>query len=1166
MADSGNSGRESRAHSLPDQIGQMYYRHGLRCSSRPYLLLFLSFLAMTICCYPLISMPLLGSSSHHFTPDNSSSAPAWFSGPPVAFIQQIIVRAAVDPWSTTELQILDAFRSPLHETFRISELVSNHEYTKEENGSRVRVSLHDLCLQVQESLSKDGLLPQYSCLVVSPALIWQKDPARFRGDANLLETVLSQGGSSGPNTLKEILFGVPWRETGLKRSCTRNRQRILTYAITLLLDKYDLNFVDTLKDKLWESYPLHTSNNTHDSSMHHLHFRYVHHVAEFLPLICVYLVMLLYVYFSLSKMPLVRSKMQLALATVATVFLSMLMAVGICLWLRLNPTINGNPLVSPRTEPCLPSEILPYLLVIIGLENSLCITNSVMSRGRPVGAKVRLAQGLSQEGWSIAKNLLTELSLLTVAFFTFVPVIQEFCLFALIGVLCDFFLQHVFFVTLLSLDLQRKERMDSVTGTAQSEISIGSPLVAYPLHSQQMSRVFAGPASEASMLDRVPRRIRLLYIWARLRFVQRTLMAGMIVWIVLLVQHSGLIERLRTPQNATWAAAPGSGLPVQSLRSLPTTPGHPGFTSDSKKSFVTPPEVNTDDISNRAASSSLVHRKYLLWKDLPTNHWTTLFGYYNMSLSGRYVTLLPSIHLSVPITPERAISLRHPADAEFAFYPDWNLLQLNDYEPKDELDASSVLAEPLFLVLTIPTTLFIVYLIMVLYRCVCSRNYAQWRSSWQQGKGGLSLMESMIPTKPNYQIMETFPIRLTGHKLPVEIVVCHDNNVISATLGGDIRVWNATTGECLSCIDRPRTEVVTENRSHGEKRQIHNQHRQTSLRQSGSYSTEQSHDRRIYSPPKAMPRTRSFEALNRPQVAQTIEEGLIIDPVWSMACYSDWLLLGCASGRLEVWHCTSSRLCGSEHIASEGIVALHISKQHVIAATVEGGVVSLQLEARYSNAGEPTQMVLNRVAYVRAHTLPVTVISCPDGGPVVTGSMDRLVKVFRADKLNCIYTLHGHAGSISAIDSNSQHAVSGCQQGMLCLWDLLTGTCIYSLTAHKAAVSSIRTTALYVLSLAQLEGRMRVWEKTQGHLLHSLHVGGASPLLELLSDDIAVTARDDQLLLWDIHRGEPLQVVALGEAKAGVRTLSKASANTLVCDYANDLCVVYFPALTSKSD
>lgn len=62
--------------------------------------------------------------------------------------------------------------------------------------------------------------------------------------------------------------------------------------------------------------------------------------------------------------------------------------------------------------------------LFLGLENMLVMTKSVVSTPAHLDIKVRVAQGLSREGWSITKNLMTETTLLTFGFFTFVPVIQ----------------------------------------------------------------------------------------------------------------------------------------------------------------------------------------------------------------------------------------------------------------------------------------------------------------------------------------------------------------------------------------------------------------------------------------------------------------------------------------------------------------------------------------------------------------------------------------------------------------------------------------------------------------------------------------------------------------------------------------------------------------------
>lgn len=55
------------------------------------------------------------------------------------------------------------------------------------------------------------------------------------------------------------------------------------------------------------------------------------------------------------------------------------------------------------------------------------------------------------------KNMATELGIILIGYFTLVPAIQEFCLFAVVGLVSDFFLQMLFFTTVLSIDIRRME-------------------------------------------------------------------------------------------------------------------------------------------------------------------------------------------------------------------------------------------------------------------------------------------------------------------------------------------------------------------------------------------------------------------------------------------------------------------------------------------------------------------------------------------------------------------------------------------------------------------------------------------------------------------------------------------------------------------------------------
>ena len=111
------------------------------------------------------------------------------------------------------------------------------------------------------------------------------------------------------------------------------------------------------------------------------------------------------------------------------------MSIGICTFFGVTPTLNGG-------------EIFPYLIIFIGFENIVVLTKSVVSTPFDLDVRYRIALGLKKEAWVITKILSFELIIICIGFFTMVPAIQEFCIFAYVGLLIDFFMQMIFFVVL----------------------------------------------------------------------------------------------------------------------------------------------------------------------------------------------------------------------------------------------------------------------------------------------------------------------------------------------------------------------------------------------------------------------------------------------------------------------------------------------------------------------------------------------------------------------------------------------------------------------------------------------------------------------------------------------------------------------------------------------
>ncbi|NXR55509.1 SCAP protein, partial [Hippolais icterina] len=405
--------------------------------------------------YPLLKLPLPGTGPVEFSTPVKDYAPPgpgpqhgepgerpdWYVGAPVAYIQQIFVKATVSPWQKNFLAV-DVFRSPLSRVFQLVEEIRNHAL-RDSSGVR---SLEEVCLQVTDLLpglrKLRNLLPEHGCLLLSPGNFWQNDLERFNADPDIIKTIHQHEPKTLQTsaTLKDLLFGLPGRYSGVN---LYNRRRVVSYTVTLGLQRYDSRFLSSLRSRLKLLHPSPNCSLREDNVVH-VHFKEEIGIAELIPLVTTYIILFAYIYFSTRKIDMVKSKWGLALAAVVTVLSSLLMSVGLCTLFGLTPTLNGG-------------EIFPYLVVVIGLENVLVLTKSVVSTPVDLEVKLRIAQGLSNESWSIMKNMATELGIILIGYFTLVPAIQEFCLFAVVGLVSDFFLQMFFFTTVLSIDIRRME-------------------------------------------------------------------------------------------------------------------------------------------------------------------------------------------------------------------------------------------------------------------------------------------------------------------------------------------------------------------------------------------------------------------------------------------------------------------------------------------------------------------------------------------------------------------------------------------------------------------------------------------------------------------------------------------------------------------------------------
>jgi len=87
---------------------------------------------------------------------------------------------------------------------------------------------------------KYSILPEYNCLILSPASFWQGSVLKFQEDPDILSTILNyRSHQKGKSGLAELLLGMNVKETGLKRYPFRSRQRIVSYAVTIIFQRFD---------------------------------------------------------------------------------------------------------------------------------------------------------------------------------------------------------------------------------------------------------------------------------------------------------------------------------------------------------------------------------------------------------------------------------------------------------------------------------------------------------------------------------------------------------------------------------------------------------------------------------------------------------------------------------------------------------------------------------------------------------------------------------------------------------------------------------------------------------------------------------------------------------------------------------------------------------------
>ncbi|XP_065836972.1 sterol regulatory element-binding protein cleavage-activating protein-like isoform X2 [Oscarella lobularis] len=992
-------------------VAGIFYKHGLFCASNPYLVIVLCGVVILTCSYPALTLFQSGMTSvapiEYWPPTNGHDdvPPTWLSGGrPLVAVQQIVVATRLSSLSSSRGEDYGHFG----ESFNVSDVLRRLSFATRDG--RREVGWKDVCLQgkaVEQSLLCNGetSTSKGECLHLSPDLIWMKDRLRFERDTRRKETI-EQISKRAKCSLES--FARPLLLGGRYGTTVVDGYQI--FATTLFLNAtasraYE-QFLDALKTRLETNYTvLRPSSPT-------LHALFVDGstLPEMLSVVVMYVLVFLYISFSVGKIELVKSKWGLGLTAVITILCSLSVSLGLCTVLGIIPTLNGG-------------EIFPFLVIFIGVENVLVLIKAVTSTSIYLDVNVRVAEGLSKEGFALTKNLLSELALFTVGYFTYQPVMQEFCLLAIIAFLCDFFLQAVFFPSVLSIDIRRLELSDaSAHGSHEHKNAVVAPRSPTPNAVPNASsfskkrtggRVFAAFEQNAFLdnaagssvqtpLDngqRQSKRLYFAYFIAQAKPVQKMFMLGTVCYFAYALLTSFV-----------WP-------------SLPTGNHSPEIATNESNDANIPAagaELDGGPLREEAGSIDVLQKMYLDNLHLLTRHyWPRFFAIYNMSLSGRFITVLPPVFV---ISSRKEQGATHLEDERRIFFHFLNTISKSD-------------VSLLLLFLLLPLALLFL-VVAILYRL-------RWLATTDRTISGRHRL-----------FFESLPVRFEGHNQEIECVACNTSWTVSACFGGEIRLWNNANGRSTAILKRTQDSATEETMSSDEMQVIHRKHQSQSKQQNGNAC-------RASGLPWCLDISESF-------VAAGYEDGSV--EIFSVPSGSFlWTVRNTSSGVTALALAESKkrlvlgRMDGSVDVYD---IRTDSTPQLVCSRSLHHQPVSLvkRLEYLVVTGSLDRTLTVFRIDHpsssicLHGHSDAVTALDVAAGAgelstSVVSGSEDTTIRIWNADTGSCVRELTGHKDTILSVTCSGCVVASSSQDCQIRIWDRRTGECCHKLEQNHISWS-----------------------------------------------------------------------------------------------------------------
>jgi len=191
----------------------------------------------------------------------------------------------------------------------------------------------------------------------------------------------------------------------------------------------------------------------------------------------------------------------------------------------------------------------------------------------------------------------------------------------------------------------------------------------------------------------------------------------------------------------------------------------------------------------------------------------------------------------------------------------------------------------------------------------------------------------------------------------------------------------------------------------------------------------------------------------------------------------------------------------------------------------------------------------NRLNYIadqstmtlRGHQDGVTSLALsPDGKRIISGSLDKTIKVWAVETGNELMTLQGHKEFVNsvAVSPDGRRIASGSADKTIRVWDIGTGTELMTIaTGHEEEVSNVAFSPDGKLIVAGSSGgSIKVWDASNGTEIATLLGQEGSVCYVVFSPDGGQIASTyylgKEVRIWDTNTGAPIMTLS-GEGLMG---------------------------------